>query len=50
MGNLILQMGISLDGLVARPGKYGAGGWDTPPEDSRSSSASSSSSAALKRT
>ena len=26
-------MGISLDGLVARPGRYGAGGWGTPPED-----------------
>jgi dihydrofolate reductase len=34
MGRLILQMGITLDGLVARPGKYGAGGWGTPPEDS----------------
>ena len=33
MGNLILQMGVSLDGLVARPGRYGAGGWGTPPED-----------------
>src|SRR5262249_54285530 len=33
MGQLILQMGISLDGLVARPGRYGAGGWGTPPED-----------------
>jgi len=33
MGNIILQMGISLDGLVARPGRYGAGGWGTPPED-----------------
>jgi dihydrofolate reductase len=33
MGTLILQMGISLDGLVARPGKYGAGGWGSPPED-----------------
>ena len=28
----MLQMGISLDGAVARPGKYGAGGWGTPPE------------------
>jgi dihydrofolate reductase len=33
MGQLILQMGISLDGLVARPGRYGAGGWGSPPED-----------------
>ena len=33
MGKLVLQMGVSLDGLVARPGKFGAGGWGTPPED-----------------
>jgi dihydrofolate reductase len=26
-------MGISLDGLVARPGRFGAGGWGLPPED-----------------
>jgi dihydrofolate reductase len=26
-------MGVSLDGLVARPGKFGAGGWGLPPED-----------------
>jgi dihydrofolate reductase len=26
-------MGVSLDGLVARPGKFGAGGWGVPPED-----------------
>jgi dihydrofolate reductase len=30
---LVLQMGLSLDGLVARPGKFGAGGWGVPPED-----------------
>jgi len=30
---LVLQMGLSLDGLVARPGKFGAGGWGLPPED-----------------
>jgi dihydrofolate reductase len=33
MRKLALMMGISLDGLVARPGKFGAGGWGTPPED-----------------
>lgn len=33
MRKLVLMMGISLDGLVARPGKLGAGGWGTPPED-----------------
>jgi dihydrofolate reductase len=33
MGKLVLQMGVSLDGLVARPGRFGAGGWGTPPED-----------------
>lgn len=33
MRKLILMMGISLDGLVARPGKFGAGGWGLPPED-----------------
>jgi dihydrofolate reductase len=33
MGKLVLQMGVSLDGLVARPGKHGAGGWGLPPED-----------------
>jgi dihydrofolate reductase len=26
-------MGMSLDGLVARPGRYGAGGWGLPPDD-----------------
>jgi dihydrofolate reductase len=30
---LVLMMGVSLDGLVARPGKFGAGGWGLPPED-----------------
>jgi len=30
---LVLQMGVSLDGLVARRGKFGAGGWGVPPED-----------------
>ncbi|HEX3516393.1 MAG TPA: dihydrofolate reductase family protein [Trebonia sp.] len=33
MGKLVLQMGVSLDGHVARPGGYGGGGWGTPPED-----------------
>lgn len=33
MSKLVLQMGVSLDGLVARTGEYGAGGWGTPPED-----------------
>jgi dihydrofolate reductase len=33
MGQVILQMGMSLDGLVARAGGYGAAGWGTPPED-----------------
>jgi dihydrofolate reductase len=33
MGKLVLQMGVSLDGLVARPGRHGAGGWGLPPED-----------------
>jgi dihydrofolate reductase len=30
---LVLMMGVSLDGLVARHGKFGAGGWGLPPED-----------------
>src|SRR5262249_54019805 len=34
MGKLVLMMAVSLDGLVARPGKFGAGGWELPPEDS----------------
>ncbi len=33
MRKLVLMMGVSLDGLVARPGGFGAGGWGTPPED-----------------
>jgi dihydrofolate reductase len=33
MRKLVLMMGVSLDGLVARPGKFGAGGWRMPPED-----------------
>jgi dihydrofolate reductase len=33
MRKLVLQMGMSLDGLVARPGRHGAGGWGLPPED-----------------
>ena len=33
MRKLVLIMGVSLDGLVARPGGFGAGGWGVPPED-----------------
>jgi dihydrofolate reductase len=33
MRELLLSMGVSLDGLVARPGRHGAGGWGLPPED-----------------
>jgi dihydrofolate reductase len=33
MRKLVLQMGVSVDGLVARPGRHGAGGWGLPPED-----------------
>ena len=33
MRKLVLSMGMSRDGLVARPGRYGAGGWGRPPED-----------------
>jgi dihydrofolate reductase len=33
MRKLVLSMGVSLEGLVARPGRYGAGGWGLPPED-----------------
>jgi dihydrofolate reductase len=33
MRKLILSMGVSLDGLVARPGRFGALGWDLPPDD-----------------
>jgi dihydrofolate reductase len=34
MRKLILSMMVSLDGLVARPGRHGAGGWGLPPADS----------------
>jgi dihydrofolate reductase len=33
MRKLVLSMAVSLDGLVARPGRFGAGGWGLPPED-----------------
>jgi dihydrofolate reductase len=33
MSRLVLMMGVSLDGKVARAGKFGAGGWGVPPED-----------------
>ena len=33
VSKLVLMMGVSLDGHVARPGKFGAGGWGVPPED-----------------
>lgn len=33
MRKVVLSMGVSLDGLVARPGRFGAGGWGLPPED-----------------
>ena len=33
MRKLALMMGVSLDGMVARPGRLGAGGWGVPPED-----------------
>lgn len=33
MRRLVLSMGVSVDGLVARPGRFGAGGWGLPPED-----------------
>jgi dihydrofolate reductase len=33
MPKLVLSMGVSLDGLVARPGRLGAGGWGLPPDD-----------------
>jgi dihydrofolate reductase len=33
MRKLVLSMGVSLDGLVARPGRLGAGGWGLPPDD-----------------
>jgi dihydrofolate reductase len=33
MRKLVLSMGVSLDGLVARPGRFGAGGWGLPADD-----------------
>jgi dihydrofolate reductase len=33
MAKLVLSMGVSLDGLVARPGGMGAAGWGLPPDD-----------------
>lgn len=33
MRKLTLSMAMSLDGLVARRGRFGAGGWGLPPED-----------------
>jgi dihydrofolate reductase len=33
MRKLILSMAVSLDRLVARPGRHGAGGWGLPPDD-----------------
>jgi len=33
MRKLVLQMGVSLDGLVAKPGRHVWGGWGLPPED-----------------
>jgi dihydrofolate reductase len=33
MRKLVLSMGVSLDGFVARPGRFGAGGWGLPPDD-----------------
>jgi dihydrofolate reductase len=33
MRKLVLSMGVSLDGLVARPGRLGAAGWGLPPDD-----------------
>jgi dihydrofolate reductase len=33
MRKLILSMAVSLDGLVARPGRHGAGGRGLPPDD-----------------
>ncbi len=33
MQKLVLSMGVSLDGVVAGPGRFGAGGWGLPPED-----------------
>jgi dihydrofolate reductase len=33
MSKLVLSMGVSLDGLVARPERVRAGGWGLPPDD-----------------
>jgi dihydrofolate reductase len=33
MRKLVLSMMVSLDGLVARPGRLGAGGWGVPSDD-----------------
>jgi dihydrofolate reductase len=33
MRKLVLSMGVSLDGLVARSGRFGAAGWGLPPDD-----------------
>ena len=33
MSKLVLSMGVSLDGLVARPARLAAGGWGLPPDD-----------------
>ena len=33
MRKLVLMMGVSLDGLVAGSGTFGAAGWGVPPED-----------------
>jgi dihydrofolate reductase len=33
MRKLVLSMGVSLDGLVARSGRHGAAGWGLPPDD-----------------
>jgi dihydrofolate reductase len=33
MRRLVLSMAVSLDGLVARPGRFGESGWGLPPED-----------------
>src|SRR6266487_2951069 len=33
MRKLVLSMMVSLDGLVARPGRFGASSWGPPPDD-----------------
>ena len=35
MSKLVLSMGVSLDGLVARPERLRAGGWVLPPDEIR---------------